>query len=62
MLRLFRLKTHSVCVDLRVLAYMYNTAKKQVWYGELRTSKGNAIVVHDNQPPDTSQDVSTYTI
>lgn len=41
---------------------MYNTAKKQVWYGELRTSKGNAIVVHDNQLPDASQDVSTYTI
>ncbi|AUD59022.1 hypothetical protein AYJ58_05745 [Shewanella sp. Pdp11] len=33
---------------------MYNTAKKQVWYGELRTSKGNAIVVHDNQLPDAS--------
>ncbi|MFV0594069.1 hypothetical protein [Shewanella sp.] len=33
---------------------MYNTAKKQVWYGELRTSKGNAIVVHDNQLPEAS--------
>lgn len=33
---------------------MYNTAKKQVWYGELRTSKGNSIVVHDNQLPDAS--------
>lgn len=30
---------------------MYNTAKKQVWFGELRTSKGNTIVVHDNQLP-----------
>jgi hypothetical protein len=33
---------------------MYNTAKKQVWYGELRTSKGNAVVIHDNQLPDAS--------
>jgi hypothetical protein len=33
---------------------MYNTAKKQIWFGELRTSKANAIVVHDNQLPDAS--------
>ncbi|QDE32764.1 MULTISPECIES: hypothetical protein [Shewanella] len=33
---------------------MYNTAKKQLWFGELRTSKGNTIVVHDNQLPDAS--------
>ncbi|QSX36801.1 hypothetical protein [Shewanella sedimentimangrovi] len=33
---------------------MYNTAKKQVWYGELRTSRGNTIVVHDNQLPEAS--------
>ncbi|MFQ6372666.1 hypothetical protein [Shewanella sp. YIC-542] len=33
---------------------MYNTAKKQVWYGELRTSRGNAIVIHDNQLPEAS--------
>ncbi|UJL42315.1 hypothetical protein KDH10_003476 [Shewanella vesiculosa] len=33
---------------------MYNTAKKQVWFGELRTSKGNTIVVHDNQLPQAS--------
>ncbi|AZG34665.1 MULTISPECIES: hypothetical protein [Shewanella] len=33
---------------------MYNTAKKQVWFGELRTSKGNTIVVHDNQLPEAS--------
>ena len=33
---------------------MYNTAKKQVWYGELRTSRGNAVVIHDNQLPDAS--------
>lgn len=33
---------------------MYNTAKKQVWYGELRTARGNAIVVHDNQLPEAS--------
>ena len=33
---------------------MYNTAKKQVWFGELRTSRGTSIVVHDNQLPDAS--------
>ncbi|MCE9687604.1 hypothetical protein LZP73_15560 [Shewanella sp. AS16] len=33
---------------------MYNTAKKQLWFGELRTSKGNTIVVHDNQLPDAA--------
>ncbi|MGL4476251.1 MAG: hypothetical protein ACRCT7_17630 [Shewanella sp.] len=33
---------------------MYNTAKKQVWFGELRTSRGNSVVVHDNQLPDAS--------
>jgi hypothetical protein len=31
---------------------MYNTAKKQIWFGELRTSKGNTVVVHDNQLPE----------
>ena len=33
---------------------MYNTAKKQLWVGELRTAKGNAIVIHDNQLPSAS--------
>ncbi len=33
---------------------MYNTAKKQVWIGELRTSRGNTVVIHDNQLPDAS--------
>ncbi|MDO6775508.1 hypothetical protein BCU94_06820 [Shewanella sp. 10N.286.52.C2] len=33
---------------------MYNTAKKQVWYGELRTPRGTSIVVHDNRLPDAS--------
>ena len=33
---------------------MYNTAKKQLWFGDLRTSKGNTIVVHDNQLPEAS--------
>jgi hypothetical protein len=33
---------------------MYNTTKKQLWFGELRTSKGNTIVVHDNQLPEAS--------
>lgn len=44
----------KVCVDLRALAYMYNTAKKQVWFGELRTARGTSIVVHDNRLPDAS--------
>ena len=33
---------------------MYNTAKKQIWFGELRTSRGTSIVVHDNELPDAS--------
>ncbi|MBV7317398.1 hypothetical protein [Shewanella sp. NIFS-20-20] len=33
---------------------MYNTAKKQVWFGELRTARGTSVVVHDNQLPDAS--------
>ncbi|AZQ09224.1 MULTISPECIES: hypothetical protein [Shewanella] len=33
---------------------MYNTAKKQVWWGELKTSRGTAIVIHDNQLPEAS--------
>ncbi|WP_144212406.1 hypothetical protein [Shewanella donghaensis] len=33
---------------------MYNTAKKQVWFGELRTTRGTSIVIHDNQLPDAS--------
>ncbi|MCH1919966.1 hypothetical protein L9G15_11025 [Shewanella sp. A3A] len=33
---------------------MYNTAKKQVWYGELRTARGNVVVIHDNQLPEAS--------
>ncbi|MCF1428159.1 MAG: hypothetical protein LPD71_02810 [Shewanella sp.] len=33
---------------------MYNTAKKQIWIGELRTSRGNTVVIHDNQLPDAS--------
>ncbi|GIU52609.1 hypothetical protein TUM4249_23370 [Shewanella sp. KT0246] len=44
----------KVCVDLRALAYMYNTAKKQVWFGELRTSRGTSIVIHDNELPEAS--------
>lgn len=44
-----------VCVDLRALAYMYNTAKKQLWVGELRTARGNTIVFHDNQLPEASK-------
>lgn len=33
---------------------MYNTVKTAVWYGELRTSRGNAIVIHDKQFPEAS--------
>ncbi|BDM63217.1 hypothetical protein NFHSH190041_06690 [Shewanella sp. NFH-SH190041] len=33
---------------------MYNTSKKQIWFGELRTSRGNTVVIHDNQLPDAS--------
>jgi|GEM_PF-934955 len=33
---------------------MYNTVKTAVWYGELRTSRGNAIVIHDKQFPQAS--------
>ncbi|WP_417761649.1 hypothetical protein [Shewanella sp.] len=33
---------------------MYNTAKKQVWYGELRTARGNVVVIHDNQLPEAA--------
>tara|TARA_R110001583_G_scaffold22377_9_gene84048 strand:+ start:9565 stop:9999 length:435 start_codon:yes stop_codon:yes gene_type:complete len=33
---------------------MYNTEKKQLWFGELRTSQGNTIVIHDNQLPEAS--------
>lgn len=33
---------------------MYNTVKTAVWYGELRASCGNAIVIHDKQFPEAS--------
>lgn len=33
---------------------MYNSAKKQLWYGELRTARGNVVVIHDNQLPEAS--------
>lgn len=33
---------------------MYNTAKKQVWFGELRTPRGNTVVIHDSQLPEAS--------
>ena len=33
---------------------MYNTVKAAVWYGELRASRGNAIVIHDKQFPEAS--------
>ena len=33
---------------------MYNTAKKQLWVGELRTARGNTIVFQDSQLPEAS--------
>ncbi|WP_394129412.1 hypothetical protein [Shewanella maritima] len=33
---------------------MYNKAKKQVWYGELRTAKGNTVVIFDGSLPEAS--------
>ena len=33
---------------------MYNTTKKQVWIGELRTARGNTIVIFDKAIPDAS--------
>lgn len=33
---------------------MYNTAKKQLWVGELRTARGNTIVIQDGQLPAAS--------
>ncbi|MCL1145517.1 hypothetical protein AB4298_10725 [Shewanella sp. 10N.261.52.F9] len=33
---------------------MYKTTKKTVWYGELRTARGNTILIHDKQFPDAS--------
>ena len=33
---------------------MYNTVKTPIWYGELRTARGNVIVIHDKQFPDAS--------
>lgn len=33
---------------------MYNTSKKSVWYGELRTSRGNTVIIYDKQFPEAS--------
>ncbi|MGS0681879.1 hypothetical protein ACVBIL_12000 [Shewanella sp. 125m-7] len=33
---------------------MYKMTKKTVWYGELRTARGNTILIHDKQFPDAS--------
>ncbi|QSX32960.1 hypothetical protein JYB87_14615 [Shewanella avicenniae] len=33
---------------------MYNSAKKQLWYGELRTARGNVVVIYDKQLPEAS--------
>ena len=34
---------------------MYNTSQDPVWFGELRTPRGNTILVHDKQFPEASQ-------
>lgn len=34
---------------------MYNTVKKQLWVGELRTARGNTVVIHDGQLPEASK-------
>jgi len=31
---------------------MYNSSKKAVWYGELRTSRGNTVIIYDKQFPE----------
>jgi hypothetical protein len=33
---------------------MYNKAKTPIWYGELRTARGNTIVIHDKEFPEAS--------
>ncbi|MCL1124548.1 hypothetical protein [Shewanella surugensis] len=33
---------------------MYNISKKEVWYGELRTARGNTVLIYDNQFPEAS--------
>ncbi|GIU18379.1 hypothetical protein TUM4644_04790 [Shewanella colwelliana] len=33
---------------------MYNTSKEPVWYGELRTVRGNTILIHDKDFPEAS--------
>lgn len=43
-----------LCVDLRVLAYMYDISKKEIWYGELRTERGNTVLIYDGQFPEAS--------
>ncbi|WP_028773693.1 hypothetical protein [Shewanella waksmanii] len=34
---------------------MYNTSQDPVWFGELRTPRGNTVLVHDKQFPEASQ-------
>ncbi|WP_076414317.1 hypothetical protein [Shewanella sp. UCD-KL12] len=34
---------------------MYNTTKTSLWYGELRTARGNAIVIHDKAFPEAQE-------
>jgi hypothetical protein len=33
---------------------MYDTSKEPVWYGELRTARGNTILIHDKEFPEAS--------
>lgn len=51
---MIKIENLTVCVDLRVLAYMYNSSKKTIWIGELRTARGTSVVIHDNQLPEAT--------
>ncbi|GIU43373.1 hypothetical protein [Shewanella algidipiscicola] len=33
---------------------MYDTSTESVWYGELRTARGNTILIHDKEFPEAS--------
>ena len=33
---------------------MYDTSKEPVWYGELRTARGNTILIHDKEFPEAA--------
>ncbi|MCG9695597.1 hypothetical protein [Shewanella sp. Isolate11] len=33
---------------------MYDTSKEPVWYGELRTARGNTVLIHDKDFPEAT--------